>query len=142
ADAPFRAIRQSGFLDLATQNGVRGLERSDRRDGLRTLDLLRVKVGDANPAHLAFLLQGCQSLPSFFQAGPVISRWPMDLVQIDGTCLQAAKAALAFLADGTGGMIGADFACGIPTENTLGKNIGPRAAPIFQSAGHDFLRMA
>src|SRR5208283_4907636 len=142
ADAALCAIRQNGFLDLAAQNGVRGLERSDRRDGLRALVLLRVKVGDANPADLAFLSQGCQCLPSLFQAGPVIGRRPMHLVQIDGAGLQAAEAVLALLADGTGGMVGADFAAGVPTKNTLGKNVGPRAAPIIQGTGNDLLRMA
>src|SRR5208282_3353503 len=142
ADAALCAIRQNGFLDLAAQNGVRGLERSDRRDGLRALDLRCVKIGDANPADLAFLSQGCQCLPSLFQAGPVIGRRPMDLIEIDGADLQAAKAVLAFLADRTCGVILADFAGGVPTKDTLGKNIGPRAAPVFQSAGHNLLRMA
>src|SRR5208283_1965183 len=141
ADALLRAIRQGGLFNLAAQNGVWRLERGDRRDRLCALDLRRVKIAYTDPAYLAFFLQGGHSLPGFFQTGAVIGGRPVHLIQVDRVELQATEAIFAFLADGTRGKRGGDFAIGAPGENALGEYVRPRTAPLFQCARNNFFRM-
>src|SRR5438552_15904186 len=50
------AVGQNPIFDLATDQGIWGLERRNRRDALRQLHWFDIEVGDADPADLSLLL--------------------------------------------------------------------------------------
>src|SRR5579883_44807 len=95
AELPRRG-QDIGF-DGAAKDGVGRLKRSDGGDLLRALQLRSIEIRDADPADLAFFLQGGERLPSFFETGTVVPRGPVNLVEIDLLDLETAKAVFAFL---------------------------------------------
>src|ERR1700732_3524275 len=64
-----QAVGQNLVFDLAMHQRIPWLQRSHWSDGLGTLQLLDIEVGDSNPAYLAFALQVGERGPSFFQCG-------------------------------------------------------------------------
>src|SRR5258708_22239860 len=138
---PFR-VGQSFRLDLPPDQRVRRLKRCYRGNLFGALNLPRVEVRNADPTNFSFLLERGERLPRFFEPGTVVFRRPMDLVKIDRVHLQATQAVLAFAADGSSAEFLSDVPFFVPAKNALGKNVRPRATPIFYRAGYDFFRMA
>ena len=54
---------------LAVNQRIRGLQRSDRSDGLGALQLLGIEIRDADPAHFALPLQFGERGPALFEFG-------------------------------------------------------------------------
>src|SRR6267142_606214 len=98
-DAAAFTMRQDFIFDLAPNQRVRRLERSDRSDFLAALKLRSIVIGNANPADFSFFLQGGHRLPRFFQGGAIVFWGPVDLIKIDDVDLQAAEAVRTFLAN-------------------------------------------
>ena len=93
ADAVGRAPRQDLGLDLAPQHAVGRLQRRDRADRLRALELRQAEVADAGVAHLAGVDQLADGRPAFLDL--LVRLGPVDLVEIDRVDLQAAQAGVA-----------------------------------------------
>ena len=66
----------------------------------------------------------------------------MHLIEIDDVHLQAAQTVVAFAADGIAIKNRGNAPFFVPAHDALGKNIGARAAPLFQGAGNYFFRMS
>src|SRR5712664_2581 len=142
ADSPLFSVRQSFRFDLPPDQRVRRLKRCYRRNLFGALNLLRIKVRNADPANFSFFLERGKRLPRFFEPGTVVFRRPMDLVKIDRVNLQATQAVLAFAADGSSAEFLSDVPFFVPAKNALGKNVRPRTTPIFHRAGYNFFGMA
>src|SRR5229473_5858416 len=141
-DSPLFSVRESFRFDLPPDQRVRRLKRRHRGNLFGALNLLRIKVRNADPANFSFFLERGERLPRFFEPGTVVFRRPMDLVKIDRLHLQATQAVLAFAPDGSSAEFLSNVPFFVPAKNALGKNVRPRAAPIFYRAGYDFFGMA
>src|SRR5260370_11294604 len=141
-DSPLFSVRESFRFDLPPDQRVRRLKRRHRGNLFGALNLLRIEVRNADPANFSFFLERGKRLPSFFEPGTVVFRRPVDLVKIDRVHLQATQAILAFAPDGSGAEFLSDVPFLVPAKDTLGKNVRPRAAPIFHRAGYNFFGMA
>src|SRR5260370_3680839 len=142
ANSLLLAIRESLGLNLAADDGIRRLQRSDRSDFLGALNSGRIEIGNADPADFAFGFQCGESLPRFIDAGFAVVRGPVHLKKIDGADLQAAQTVFAFAANGIGAELLPNFPLLIAAQNTFGENAGTRTAPLVQSARDDFLGVA
>src|SRR4029434_2029012 len=91
ADVFALAEGQQVLLDPATDERILWLQRSDRRDALRRLQLGDRERGRAGPAQFALLVQGDQRLPALFRVGKIVGRL-MHLVEIDDLDAQPAEA--------------------------------------------------
>src|SRR5260370_359742 len=138
---PFR-VGQSFRLDLPPDQRVRRLKRCYRGNLFGALNLPRIEVGNADPANFSFFLKRGKRLPRFFEPGTVVFRRPMDLVHIDRLHFQATQTVLAFAPDGSGAEFLSDVPFFVPAKNAFGKNVRPRAAPIFYRPPSYFFRLA
>src|SRR5439155_5942160 len=129
------------LLDLAADQGIRWLERGDRRDALRPLHLFDIEVGDTDPADLPLLLELRHCSPAFFEFRRVVHR-PMDLVKVNGFDLQPAQAVFTLAANRISLQHVMDLPMAIPTQTTFGEDIRTRTVPTRQRAGYDFFRVA
>src|SRR5712664_242867 len=142
ADSLLFRVRKSFRFDLPPDQRVRRLKGRYRRNLFGALNLLRIKVRNADPANFSFFLERGKRLPRFFEPGTVVFRRPMDLVKIDRVHLQATQTVLAFAPDGSSAEFLSDVPFLVPAKDTLGENIRARAAPILHRAGNDFFGMA
>src|ERR1700691_2209017 len=68
-DSFMQAVRQDVLFDFTVYQRVRWLQRGYGSDGLRAFYLWDAEIGDSDPSHLAFVLQGGERGPAFFERG-------------------------------------------------------------------------
>src|SRR6185312_8942195 len=138
ADVVGAAVRQDRLFDLGRDDVVGRLQRSDGRDFRDARHLGGVEVADADVAHLAGFPQLFAGGPAFFDV--FLGLRPVDLVEIDGVDVEAAKAVLAFFEDG--GLFEAlvDDAVRPPAPLALGEDVR-LLREAFEGAADDFFGM-